>query len=88
MNKSFFIIALAASMAACSSETKTEGGSENETQETSTPHKGKEMDRLSAERDAFYDKHIEALESGDVNASNVFKAQMDSVDAVYQELLR
>lgn len=88
MKKSFFIIALSVGMAACSSEAEVDATTETETTETSTADKGKELDRLSAERDVLYDKQIEALESGDLDASNAFKAQMDSVDALYQELLR
>lgn len=88
MKKNLFIIALSLGMVACSSDATTETATDNEVTETGGGDKVKEMDRLTTERDAFYDKHIEALEAGKVDEANAFKAQMDSVDAVYQELLR
>lgn len=90
MKSSFFIIALSLGMVACSSDaTSEEAGAETEaTTDAGAGDNGKELDRLVNERDELYNKHIEALENGNVDEANAFKAQMDSVDAIYQELLR
>lgn len=89
MKKSLFIIALSIGMVACSSDATTETTTDNEaTTETGGGDKVKEMERLSAEREDFYNKHIQSLENGNMAESNAFKAQMDSVEAIYQEVLR
>src|SRR3989338_8120588 len=87
MNKSFFIIALSLGMVACSSDATSEEGAGTEvTTDTGAEDNGKEIDRLVNERDELLNKHIEALENGNLDEANIFKAQMDSVDAIYQEL--
>lgn len=88
MKKHFLLIALVAGLAACSSETVTDAVDDATEQTDGGAEKLKEMERLSAERDALYDKHIGALEEGDMAASTTYKAQMDSVDALYQALLK
>jgi hypothetical protein len=88
MKKVVFMSILALSMAACSTEATTEETETVESSEEGGSDKGAELERLSTERDDFYNKHLEALEAGEVDQANVYKAQMDSVDALYQEALR
>lgn len=88
MKRVVFMSVLALGLAACGAEATSEETESAETTQEGGNDKGAELDRLSGERDDFYNKHLEALEAGEVDQANTYKAQMDSVDALYQEALR
>jgi hypothetical protein len=88
MKKILFIMAVSAGMVACSSDAVQDAADAATEQVEGAADKGAELDKLSAERDALYDKHIEALDAGNMDDANKFKAEMEAVDAEYQALLK
>lgn len=87
MKKSIFLIALSIGMVACSNEAENHDDSPVESTQEGNDSKVKELERLSTQREALNSKYLNSLENGAVDEANGFKVQMDSVDAVYQELL-
>ena len=80
-------MALSAGMVACSSSAVEDAADAAKEQVEGAGNKGAEIDKLNAEREALYNKQIEALEAGNVDEANAFKAEVEAVDAKLQEVL-
>ncbi|GEM_PF-6640655 len=95
MKKNFMYVGVAAMalfLTACSGEAEAEnegGNAENvESNEGGGDDNAAELTRLSDERDHYFQLKTDAAGEMDMDKMKMYEAKMDSVDALYQELLR